>query len=99
MTFAELYQVVIEKWPEAIDISIIKFHPNGGATIPSLSAAHDQVENQCLTLGKDVMAMDWAVFQASHAEAQRLYKNGVFSLAVKDVDRNLIGAHYNENRS
>jgi hypothetical protein len=97
MEFDQALEIVISKWPSEVDISEIKFHDNGGATIPELANHHDAVEEKCLELGEEVLAMDWSIFQYLLAQAKETHRRGVFVLSTKDIDIDRLRVLYNEN--
>ena len=97
MEFEESYRIVIERWPSEVDITEVKLHSNGGATIPELIATHDKVEEQCLGLGRSVRAMDWSLFQYFHSRAKDLYSSGICTLKTTDIDMAKLKRLYLEN--
>jgi len=97
MEFEEAFQLVIEKWPAEIDISDIKFHTNGGASIPELTSTHDQIEEQCMGFSRQVRAIDWSLFQYFHSEAKRLNKSGVYQLKTQSINIVKLKELYIEN--
>ena len=97
MEFEEAYNLVIDRWPTEIDISDVTFHSSGGATIPELVKAHDEVEAKLLSSGRQVLAMDWSVFQYLHAEAKKLHKESVYLLKTHNIDLAKLKGLYLEN--
>ncbi|WP_415891303.1 hypothetical protein ACMXYV_08305 [Neptuniibacter sp. SY11_33] len=97
MDFEKAFSTVISLWPSEIDISEVKFHESGGATIPELTKHHDQVFDQCCDLGKEVRAMDWSIFQYLHSSAQTSHANGLYVLNTKNIDLGHLRELYNEN--
>ena len=97
MSFDEAYKLVLEMWPTEINITNIKFHSNGGARIQELINYHDKIEEQCIPLGKEAIAMDWSLFQYFHAHAKELYKNNIFTLTTSNVDIKAVKELYDEN--
>ena len=99
MDFNEAFQIVISKWPSHIDISDTTLHDSGGATIPELIKAHDQIEDECMELGDEVVAMDWSLFQYFHSIAKQLYISGNNHLRTSVIDLDKLEHLYNENIS
>ncbi|MDO8651172.1 MAG: hypothetical protein Q7R66_03160 [Undibacterium sp.] len=99
MEFEQAFKIVMEKWPDEVDISDIKFHSSGGANIPELTKAHDAVEKQCLNLGKEIMAMDWSFFQYFHAQAKLLHKQNYFKIIKQNINIPEIEKLYRQNIS
>jgi hypothetical protein len=99
MEFEHAFKIVMEKWPDEVDISNVKFHSNGGANIPALTKAHETVENQCLNLGKEVVAMEWSFFQYFHAQAKILYKQNILKVNKHSINVSEIKELYLENIS
>ena len=88
---------MIGKWPAEIDISEIRFFDNGGANIKMLNEYHDSVEEECMSLGDEVLAMDWSMFQYLHKEAKMLHRQGVFVLKTKNIDIGSLKELYDQN--
>jgi len=97
MDFNEAFQIVISKWPSQIDISDTTLHDSGGATIPELIKAHDKIEDECMELEEEVLAMDWSLFQYFHSIAKQLYISGNYRLKTNVIDIDKLEHLYNEN--
>ena len=97
MEFEEAFVFVHDMWPEKIDISDIKMHENGGASIPKLTKIHDQIEEKNLELEREVVIMDWSIYQYLHLKAREIHQKGVSILITKDIDLNELRKLYNEN--
>ena len=97
MKFSEAFEIVIEKWPATIDISKMQLHENGGATITELTKIHDEIEAQCLDLGREVVAMDWSIFQYLHHRSIQLYKGRQREIFPHDIDQAILKQLFREN--
>jgi hypothetical protein len=88
MEFIELYDSMIELWPEEIDIS--DGYPTGenGFMFPTLSKIHDEIENR-INHEKDHWGNVgvWSFFQAFHDRAKELREAGETTLKTRDVSK------------
>lgn len=98
MTFTEVYERIIAKWPEHVSIVDSSTRPGGGSIFPTLSRVSDEIEGQ-IDHRKDTWGslMAWTIFQAFHAEASKLREIGSDALLPRTIDRNIVEQRYYEN--
>ena len=98
MRFSELYANLIKGWPEEISISDAQPPSESGQYFPTLSRVNDAIEEQIDFANDNWSSIGhWALFQAFHAEAKRLYCQGEVTLKTRAVPLESINARIIEN--
>jgi hypothetical protein len=94
-TFEKLFGEVISLWPSNVVILDKDLHKNGGASIPMLTAIHDEILEK-ITSGTDnplLLHMDWAIYtvlhQAARAQMEICPKNIDVEMVKKIFARNV----------
>jgi hypothetical protein len=98
MTFSEVYERILVRWPESISIADGTPMPNDGWYSETLSNASSDVEAG-IDHREDTWGsrMAWTMFTVFHEEAQRLRGLGSDELLTRVVDRRVIEARFREN--
>ncbi|QXE91223.1 hypothetical protein KP001_01390 [Geomonas subterranea] len=98
MKFEELYNRIIELWPEEVDIS--DGFPSGenGYMFPTLSRIKNQIENS-IDFENDHWGNvgAWAFFQAFHETAKKMKTKGEKTLKTRLVEKKLIDKKIHAN--
>lgn len=94
--FDEVYDLLINLWPEEIDVSEKLFHDNGGVTINNLVFVHDNIEKELIKVdGYDEYLyehVDWAIFRLLHSLAK--HSKIVYP---QDIEKDEVFRLYEEN--
>jgi hypothetical protein len=99
MKFSELYVNLIKEWPEEISISDAHLpSKTGGQYFPTLTRIKDEIEDKIDFKNDNWSAVvQWAFFQAFHAEAKQLYSQGETALKTRAVPLECINSRIIEN--
>ena len=94
--FISVYDILINLWPETIDVREKIFQDNGGASIPNLISVKDDIESKLESVsGYDEHLHDhinWAIFKLLH----QLAKQSNF-IHPRDIDKDEVFKIFNEN--
>ncbi|MFY9259723.1 MAG: hypothetical protein WAO71_04360 [Gallionella sp.] len=99
MRFSELYANLIKEWPEEILISDAHLpSKTGGQYFPTLTRINDEIEDK-IDFKNDNWSsvVQWAFFQAFHAEAKKLYSQGEIVLKTRAVPLESINTRIAKN--
>jgi hypothetical protein len=94
-TFEKLFSEVISLWPDSVVILDKILHKNGGASIPMLTAIHDEIQEKITSDNDDplLLHMDFAVYtvlhQAARARTEICPKNIDIEMVRKIFTRNV----------
>nr|WP_315485807.1 hypothetical protein [uncultured Undibacterium sp.] len=99
MRFSELYANLIKEWPEEISISDAYLPgKTGGQYFPTLTKIRDEIEEK-INFENDnwSLVVQWAFFQAFHAEAKKLSAQGEIVLKTRIVPLEIINTRVIKN--
>ena len=70
--FQKLFETVIAFWPDNLPTSDKKLHGSGGASIPLLTAVHDEISKKIESISDNqfLIQMDWAIYTTLHQAAR-----------------------------
>ena len=98
MTFEEIYNCTIEKWPREIDISDGIPTNGDGYYFKNLSRLLSEIESN-IDYENDHWSSiaTWSFFQAIHKTATKLHQSGTSDLVAADVSKAMINEYILKN--